>query len=155
MSHEDRWQDDHLTQFFLLSFSSVSPLVLQCSVPPPVYSLLCFSSSTGLESGGVTLKEPASEGEIESSAPVTLRCHIDGHPRWVSSPVTSSSEFTGLRIVLRTVLKNCSSVFVGLSHALMFLFTYSSSFPLSSPLYLIFFCFINRPAPLLLNTHPL
>ncbi|KAM9344883.1 inactive tyrosine-protein kinase 7 [Symphorus nematophorus] len=34
-----------------------------------------------LESGGVTLKEPASEGDIESSAPVTLRCHIDGHPR--------------------------------------------------------------------------
>uniref|UniRef100_A0A8C2XJ08 Protein tyrosine kinase 7 (inactive) n=1 Tax=Cyclopterus lumpus TaxID=8103 RepID=A0A8C2XJ08_CYCLU len=34
-----------------------------------------------LESGGVTLKEPTSEGEIESSAPVTLRCHIDGHPR--------------------------------------------------------------------------
>uniref|UniRef100_A0A7N8Y2P3 Protein tyrosine kinase 7 (inactive) n=1 Tax=Mastacembelus armatus TaxID=205130 RepID=A0A7N8Y2P3_9TELE len=34
-----------------------------------------------LESGGVTLKEPASEAEIESSAPVTLRCHIDGHPR--------------------------------------------------------------------------
>ncbi|KAL6101587.1 ptk7 [Pungitius sinensis] len=34
-----------------------------------------------LESGGVTLKEPASEGEIESSAPVALRCHIDGHPR--------------------------------------------------------------------------
>lgn len=38
-------------------------------------------SSTGLESGGVTLKEPATEGDIESSAPVTLRCHIDGHPR--------------------------------------------------------------------------
>uniref|UniRef100_A0A8C5FJS0 Protein tyrosine kinase 7 (inactive) n=1 Tax=Gadus morhua TaxID=8049 RepID=A0A8C5FJS0_GADMO len=34
-----------------------------------------------LESGGVTLKEPASEADIESSAPVTLRCHIDGHPR--------------------------------------------------------------------------
>ncbi|KAM9804056.1 inactive tyrosine-protein kinase 7 [Neosynchiropus ocellatus] len=34
-----------------------------------------------LESGGVTLKEPASEGDIESSEPVTLRCHIDGHPR--------------------------------------------------------------------------
>ncbi|TNN61326.1 Inactive tyrosine-protein kinase 7 [Liparis tanakae] len=34
-----------------------------------------------LESGGVTLKEPTSEGEIESSATVTLRCHIDGHPR--------------------------------------------------------------------------
>ncbi|XP_056147623.1 inactive tyrosine-protein kinase 7-like [Lampris incognitus] len=34
-----------------------------------------------LESGGVTLKEPATEEEIESSAQVTLRCHIDGHPR--------------------------------------------------------------------------
>ncbi|CDQ70289.1 unnamed protein product [Oncorhynchus mykiss] len=34
-----------------------------------------------LESGGVTLKEPTTEAEIESSAPVTLRCHIDGHPR--------------------------------------------------------------------------
>ncbi|MBN3295048.1 PTK7 kinase, partial [Amia calva] len=34
-----------------------------------------------LESGGVTLKEPASEAEIESSVPITLRCHIDGHPR--------------------------------------------------------------------------
>ncbi|KAM6956510.1 inactive tyrosine-protein kinase 7 [Aplochiton taeniatus] len=34
-----------------------------------------------LESGGVTLKDPPSEAEIESSAPVTLRCHIDGHPR--------------------------------------------------------------------------
>ncbi|KAG5266528.1 hypothetical protein AALO_G00233120 [Alosa alosa] len=34
-----------------------------------------------LESGGVTLKEPASEADIESSQPVTLRCHIDGHPR--------------------------------------------------------------------------
>ncbi|KAJ8377590.1 hypothetical protein AAFF_G00255480, partial [Aldrovandia affinis] len=34
-----------------------------------------------LESGGVALKDPASESDIESSAPVTLRCHIDGHPR--------------------------------------------------------------------------
>lgn len=34
-----------------------------------------------LEIGDVTLKEPATEGEIESSAPVTLRCNIDGHPR--------------------------------------------------------------------------
>ncbi|XP_023652138.2 inactive tyrosine-protein kinase 7 [Paramormyrops kingsleyae] len=34
-----------------------------------------------LESGSVTLLEPATEAEIESSAPVTLRCHIDGHPR--------------------------------------------------------------------------
>ncbi|KAM9726900.1 inactive tyrosine-protein kinase 7 isoform 2-T2 [Menidia menidia] len=34
-----------------------------------------------LESGSVTLKEPLSEGEIESSSTVSLRCHIDGHPR--------------------------------------------------------------------------
>lgn len=34
-----------------------------------------------LESGGVALKDPASEDDIESSSPVTLRCHIDGHPR--------------------------------------------------------------------------
>ncbi|XP_067092530.1 inactive tyrosine-protein kinase 7 [Osmerus mordax] len=34
-----------------------------------------------LESGGVTLQQPGSEAEIERSEPVTLRCHIDGHPR--------------------------------------------------------------------------
>uniref|UniRef100_A0A8K9WMW4 Protein tyrosine kinase 7a n=1 Tax=Oncorhynchus mykiss TaxID=8022 RepID=A0A8K9WMW4_ONCMY len=34
-----------------------------------------------LESGGVTLKDPASEQDIESSVPVTFRCNIDGHPR--------------------------------------------------------------------------
>uniref|UniRef100_A0A6Q2Z349 receptor protein-tyrosine kinase n=1 Tax=Esox lucius TaxID=8010 RepID=A0A6Q2Z349_ESOLU len=34
-----------------------------------------------LESGGVTLKAPASVQNIESSSPVTLRCNIDGHPR--------------------------------------------------------------------------
>lgn len=34
-----------------------------------------------LESGNVTLREPVSEGEIESSATVRLRCDIDGHPR--------------------------------------------------------------------------
>uniref|UniRef100_A0A674PCF2 Inactive tyrosine-protein kinase 7 n=1 Tax=Takifugu rubripes TaxID=31033 RepID=A0A674PCF2_TAKRU len=34
-----------------------------------------------LESGSVTLKEPNSEEGIESSAPVTLHCQIDGHPR--------------------------------------------------------------------------
>ncbi|XP_043993456.1 inactive tyrosine-protein kinase 7 isoform X2 [Gambusia affinis] len=40
-----------------------------------------FICLQGLESGGVTLKEPASEEEIENSTPVILRCHIDGHPR--------------------------------------------------------------------------
>ncbi|XP_031593450.1 inactive tyrosine-protein kinase 7 [Oreochromis aureus] len=34
-----------------------------------------------LESGGVILKEPVSDGEMESSSVVTLRCDIDGHPR--------------------------------------------------------------------------
>uniref|UniRef100_A0A8C8DW87 Protein tyrosine kinase 7 (inactive) n=1 Tax=Oryzias sinensis TaxID=183150 RepID=A0A8C8DW87_9TELE len=34
-----------------------------------------------LESGALTLKEPLSEEDIQSAAPVTLRCHIDGHPR--------------------------------------------------------------------------
>lgn len=61
-----------------------SVFLLHSAPSPPAFPLLtvsCFCSMTGLESGGVTLKEPASEAEIESSAPVTLRCHIDGHPR--------------------------------------------------------------------------
>ncbi|KAM7409061.1 hypothetical protein PAMA_002664 [Pampus argenteus] len=57
-----------------------------CVVQNPLTGELLHSTNASfnikwLESGGVTLKEPASEGEIESSAPVTLRCHIDGHPR--------------------------------------------------------------------------
>uniref|UniRef100_A0A671WYA4 Inactive tyrosine-protein kinase 7 n=1 Tax=Sparus aurata TaxID=8175 RepID=A0A671WYA4_SPAAU len=46
-----------------------------------LYSTNASFNIKWLESGGVTLKEPTSEGDIESSAPVTLRCHIDGHPR--------------------------------------------------------------------------
>ncbi|XP_078137903.1 inactive tyrosine-protein kinase 7-like [Centroberyx gerrardi] len=34
-----------------------------------------------LESGGVSLQEPQSEQQINTSSSVTLRCHIDGHPR--------------------------------------------------------------------------
>ncbi|MGH0150089.1 UNVERIFIED_CONTAM: hypothetical protein FKN15_039689, partial [Acipenser sinensis] len=34
-----------------------------------------------LETGVVTLKEPPTVTEIQSSSPVTLRCNIDGHPR--------------------------------------------------------------------------
>ncbi|RXM35251.1 Inactive tyrosine-protein kinase 7 [Acipenser ruthenus] len=34
-----------------------------------------------LETGVVTLKEPPTVSEIQSSSPVTLRCNIDGHPR--------------------------------------------------------------------------
>uniref|UniRef100_A0A8C5PF18 Ig-like domain-containing protein n=1 Tax=Leptobrachium leishanense TaxID=445787 RepID=A0A8C5PF18_9ANUR len=34
-----------------------------------------------IESGGVSLQHPASVGDIQSSSSITLRCHIDGHPR--------------------------------------------------------------------------
>ncbi|XP_053314510.1 inactive tyrosine-protein kinase 7 [Spea bombifrons] len=34
-----------------------------------------------IESGGVSLQHPASASDIQSSSAVTLRCHIDGHPR--------------------------------------------------------------------------
>ncbi|KAF6115712.1 protein tyrosine kinase 7 (inactive) [Phyllostomus discolor] len=34
-----------------------------------------------LETGPVVLKHPTSEAEIQPQAQVTLRCHIDGHPR--------------------------------------------------------------------------
>uniref|UniRef100_A0A8C8VQM5 Inactive tyrosine-protein kinase 7 n=1 Tax=Pelusios castaneus TaxID=367368 RepID=A0A8C8VQM5_9SAUR len=34
-----------------------------------------------LETGGIVLKHPASVAEIQPSVSVTLRCHIDGHPR--------------------------------------------------------------------------
>ncbi|XP_078398900.1 inactive tyrosine-protein kinase 7-like isoform X2 [Cetorhinus maximus] len=34
-----------------------------------------------IETGGVILKDPPSVSEIQTSAPITLRCNIDGHPR--------------------------------------------------------------------------
>uniref|UniRef100_A0A8C9A702 Protein tyrosine kinase 7 (inactive) n=1 Tax=Prolemur simus TaxID=1328070 RepID=A0A8C9A702_PROSS len=34
-----------------------------------------------IEAGPVVLKHPASEAEIQPQTQVTLRCHIDGHPR--------------------------------------------------------------------------
>ncbi|KAM8947240.1 inactive tyrosine-protein kinase 7 [Pelodytes ibericus] len=34
-----------------------------------------------IESGGVSLQYPASVSDIQSSTAVTLRCHIEGHPR--------------------------------------------------------------------------
>lgn len=37
-----------------------------------------------IETGAVVLKKPVKEEDIQSSAPVTLRCLIDGHPRPVS-----------------------------------------------------------------------
>ncbi|CAJ0941806.1 unnamed protein product [Ranitomeya imitator] len=47
-----------------------------------------------IESGPVSLQSPASVSDIQSQSPVTLRCHIDGHPRSdpapFISPITSS-----------------------------------------------------------------
>uniref|UniRef100_A0A8C9ZEI7 Inactive tyrosine-protein kinase 7 n=1 Tax=Sander lucioperca TaxID=283035 RepID=A0A8C9ZEI7_SANLU len=66
-----------------------------------------------LESGGVTLKEPASEGEIESSAPVTLRCHIDGHPRptcqWFKDGVKLTEKSHQINNKERTLTFNSAS----------------------------------------------
>lgn len=49
----------------------------------PLYSVLTttVTSAPGIEAGPVVLKHPASEAEIQPQTPVTLRCHIDGHPR--------------------------------------------------------------------------
>ncbi|XP_064173611.1 inactive tyrosine-protein kinase 7-like [Anguilla rostrata] len=74
-----------------------------------------------LESGGVTLKDPASEAEIESSAPVTLRCHIDGHPRpncqWFKDGVRLSERSHMISGKERTLtLKNPSPEENGLYH---------------------------------------
>uniref|UniRef100_A0AAY4DME1 Inactive tyrosine-protein kinase 7 n=1 Tax=Denticeps clupeoides TaxID=299321 RepID=A0AAY4DME1_9TELE len=60
-----------------------------------IFQCVAFNNATGeevrsantsfnikwLDSGAVTLQNPASEADIESSSPVTLRCNIDGHPR--------------------------------------------------------------------------
>lgn len=40
-----------------------------------------LASAPGLETGPVVLKHPASEAAIQPLTQVTLRCHIDGHPR--------------------------------------------------------------------------
>lgn len=66
------------------------------------FCLVSFFLSTGLESGSVTLKEPSSEEGIESSAPVTLHCQIDGHPRWVSYLLHFSPQGKGLNYGLYT-----------------------------------------------------
>lgn len=68
-----------------------------------------------LESGGVTLKDPASEDDIESSVPVTLRCHIDGHPRptchWFKDGVKLTEKTHQINNKERTL--SLSSVSVG------------------------------------------
>lgn len=43
--------------------------------------MLIFFDPTGIETGSVVLKQPASVAEIQPSSTVVLRCHIDGHPR--------------------------------------------------------------------------
>lgn len=49
----------------------------------PTFALLTatVASAPGIEAGPVVLKHPASEAEIQPQTQVTLRCHIDGHPR--------------------------------------------------------------------------
>lgn len=39
---------------------------------------------TGIETGGVVLKDPHSVSEIQTSAPISLQCHINGHPRYAA-----------------------------------------------------------------------
>lgn len=84
-SHQGRTKRQPLNPIFspVLLLSCYSCLSMSWSVPypPPADFSVCFLFFTGLESGNVTLKEPTSEGEIESSSTVILRCLIDGHPR--------------------------------------------------------------------------
>lgn len=61
----------------LSSFFSVLPPLL-CPTP---LTLQPWASAPGLETGPVVLKHPASEAAIQPLTQVTLRCHIDGHPR--------------------------------------------------------------------------
>lgn len=60
----------------LSPFPSALPPLL-CSV----HHSATVASATGIETGPVVLKHPASEAEIQPQTQVTLRCHIDGHPR--------------------------------------------------------------------------
>ncbi|XP_030051559.1 inactive tyrosine-protein kinase 7 isoform X2 [Microcaecilia unicolor] len=48
-----------------------------------------------IESGSVVLKNPATITEIQSGAAVTLRCHIDGHPRPTCQWFRDGSQVTG------------------------------------------------------------
>lgn len=52
--------------------------VLLCVCIPVTYFMYLTS---GLESGSVTLKEPASVEEIDDAEQIILHCQIDGHPR--------------------------------------------------------------------------
>ena len=61
----------------LPSLPSVLPPLL-CPRAPHAATL---ASAPGLETGPVVLKHPASEAAIQPLTQVTLRCHIDGHPR--------------------------------------------------------------------------
>lgn len=57
------------------------PLPSTPAPPCPAPHCATMASATGIETGPVVLKHPASEAEIQPQTQVTLRCHIDGHPR--------------------------------------------------------------------------
>ncbi|PNI77378.1 PTK7 isoform 3 [Pan troglodytes] len=73
-----------------LSFAAVDRLqdsgTFQCVARDDVTGEEALSANASfnikwIEAGPVVLKHPASEAEIQPQTQVTLRCHIDGHPR--------------------------------------------------------------------------
>lgn len=84
------WTHSHGCSFPVLTCVSIRPVYTPGdSVVPffpshfPTFALLTaiVASAPGIEAGPVVLKHPASEAEIQPQTQVTLRCHIDGHPR--------------------------------------------------------------------------
>ncbi|XP_011842154.1 PREDICTED: inactive tyrosine-protein kinase 7 isoform X4 [Mandrillus leucophaeus] len=78
------------TQGSSLSFAAVDRLqdsgTFQCVARDDVTGEEAHSANASfnikwIEAGPVVLKHPASEAEIQPQTQVTLRCHIDGHPR--------------------------------------------------------------------------
>nr|XP_055119115.1 inactive tyrosine-protein kinase 7 isoform X5 [Symphalangus syndactylus] len=78
------------TQGSSLSFAAVDRLqdsgTFQCVARDDVTGEEARSANASfnikwIEAGPVVLKHPASEAEIQPQTQVTLRCHIDGHPR--------------------------------------------------------------------------
>nr|KAF6462884.1 protein tyrosine kinase 7 (inactive) [Molossus molossus] len=82
--------DRRFAQGSSLSFAAVDRLqdsgAFQCVAQDKVTGEEARSTNASfnikwIETGPVVLKHPASEAEIQPQTQVTLRCHIDGHPR--------------------------------------------------------------------------